>query len=286
MPIPKLPFQPNWPSFRDWLVRTPVWRSMFRSGLWKNTPRDRYLHVLGNVWLHLHPAKVRPHAIRFTYTFGLGGATFLLFLILTVTGALLMFYYRPTVEYAYQDIKDLSYAVTLGQFMRNLHRWAAHAMVFAVVLHMISVFLRGAYKEPRQFNWVVGVVLLFLTFMLSFSGYLLPWDQIAIWAVTVGSNMASATPVLGAEGPFSITNMKNDARFMLLGGTMVSENALLRFYVWHCIGFPLITGIFLIVHFWRIRKDGFSGPGLPVVNPAIPAIPRAPAAPGTTTWPT
>lgn len=185
----------------------------------------------------------------------------MLFLVLTVSGIVLMFYYRPTVEMAYQDIKDLEFVVSMGMFMRNIHRWAAHAMVLVVILHMVRVFLTGAYKTPREFNWGVGVILMLLTFFLSFTGYLLPWDQLAIWAVTVGTNMASATPFMGAEGPFSSllgVGLKNDARFGLLGGTTVGSATLVRFYVLHCIAVPFLTGILMIVHFWRVRKDGFS----------------------------
>jgi len=240
------------------IIDSPIWRSMFRGGKWHDTPRDRAQHIIGNVWLHLHPAKLRKRAVKWTYTWGLGGLSFGLFFLLTVSGILLMFYYRPTVDLAYQDIKDLQFVVTTGQFWRNFHRWAAQLMVLIVIFHMIRVFLTGSYKSPREFNWVVGIILLLLTLLLSFSGYLLPWDQIAIWAITVGSNMASNTPILGAEGPFSIMNLKNDARFMLLGGTYVGEAALLRFYVLHCIAFPFLAGVFMIVHFWRIRKDGFS----------------------------
>ena len=235
---------------------------MFPGGMWKDTPRDRIQHIVGNVWFHIHPPKVRPHALKWTYTWALGGTSFLLFLILTLTGLLLMFYYRPTVGLAYHDMKDLEFAISFGIFLRNMHRWAAHAMVITVILHMTRVFLTASYKLPREFNWGVGVVLLVLTLLLSFTGYLLPWDQLAIWAITVGTNMASAVPFLGAEGPFSIVTLYNDVRFFLLGGTMVGENALLRFYVLHCIGLPLVAGIFMIVHFWRIRKDGFSGPSI------------------------
>ncbi len=252
------------------LINSQVWRSMFRGGTWKNNSRDRAQHILGNVWLHLHPARVRPRATKFTYTWGLGGMSFLLFLVLTVTGIVLMFYYRPTVDLAYQDMKDLQFVVSMGTFMRNLHRWAAHAMVLIVILHMVRVFLTGAYKTPREFNWGVGVVLMTLTFFLSFTGYLLPWDQLAIWAVTVGTNMASATPLMGAEGPFSSllgVGVKNDARFGLLGGTAVGSATLVRFYVLHCIAVPFITGILMIVHFWRVRKDGFSAAPLPGDQP-------------------
>jgi quinol-cytochrome oxidoreductase complex cytochrome b subunit len=130
--------------------------------------------------------------------------------------------------------------------------------------------LTGAYKTPREFNWGVGVILLTLTLFLSFTGYLLPWDQLAIWAVTVGTNMASATPFVGAEGPFSSVlgvGLKNDARFAMLGGTTVGANTLVRFYVLHCIAVPFITGVFLIIHFWRVRKDGFSAAPLPGKQP-------------------
>lgn len=260
--MPNLDFK----KIKEDVINSQIWRSMFRGGTWKDTSRDRAQHILGNVWLHLHPARIRQRAVRFTYTWGLGGISFGLFMVLVVTGVLLMFYYRPTVELAYRDMKDLEFAVSLGMFMRNMHRWSAHTMVMVVILHMVRVFLTGAYKPPREFNWGVGVILLTLTLFLSFTGYLLPWDQLAIWAVTVGTNMASATPFLGAEGPFSSLlgiGLKNDARFALLGGTAVGANTLLRFYVMHCIFVPFIAGVFMIVHFWRIRKDGFSAAPLP-----------------------
>ncbi|MBI4386488.1 MAG: cytochrome b N-terminal domain-containing protein [Elusimicrobia bacterium] len=252
---------PDFPAVKKSVIDSQIWRSIFRGGIWKDTPRDRAAHVIGNVWLHLHPVRVRPRALEWTYTWGLGGISFLLYLILTVTGVLLMFYYRPTVELAYRDMKDLEFAVTLGTFMRNAHRWAAQAMVVFVILHMVRVFLTGSYKKPREFNWGVGVLLLTLTLFLSFTGYLLPWDQLAIWAVTVGTNMAGATPLLGNEGPFgSLLGMRinNDVRFTLLGGTIVGENTLVRFYVLHCVAVPLLVGALLILHFWRIRKDSFS----------------------------
>jgi len=132
------------------------------------------------------------------------------------------------------------------------------------------VFMTGSYKPPREFNWSVGVIMLVLTLLLSFTGYLLPWDQLAIWAITVGSNMARATPFLGHEGPGAallrlgdvpLIHAADDARFALLGGTFVGEGALLRFYVLHCVGLPLGIAVLMAVHFWRVRKDGgISGP--------------------------
>ena len=125
--------------------------------------------VLGNVFLHLHPARLPKHAVKIGYTWCMGGLTFFLFVVLTITGILLMFYYRPTVEYAYTDMIDLTEQVPLG-IMRELHRWGAHAMVLTVWLHMLRVFMTGAYKPPREFNWGVGVLLMFLTLFLSFTG--------------------------------------------------------------------------------------------------------------------
>lgn len=244
------------------IVNTPVWRSVFRHG-YPDTDINRALAVFTNVILHLHPVKVKRGALKIRYTWCLGGMTFFMFILLTITGVFLMFYYVPDTRRAYNDIKDLQYVVYLGNLMRDMHRWAAHAMVFLVWLHMTRVFLTGSYKPPREFNWVVGVVLLVLTLILSWTGYLLPWDQLAMWAITVGAKMAEATPVIGVAGPFGLqAGMRpdNDIRFMLLGGTVVGQSALLRFYVLHCVGLPLIAAVFMAVHFWRIRKDGFSGP--------------------------
>jgi quinol-cytochrome oxidoreductase complex cytochrome b subunit len=232
-----------------WMKESQVWRSLFRQP-YPSTSRTRALAVMNNVFLHLHPVRVKKHAIRYTYTFCLGGITFFLFLALTVTGVYLMFFYVPSISRAYQDIQSIEASVTFGTLVRNMHRWGAHLMVLTVFLHMIRVFYHGAYKPPREFNWVIGVVLLFLVLMLSFTGYLLPWDQIAFWAITVGTQMALYAPLLGAE-----------SSFFLLGGIQVGQETLLRFYVLHVIALPLLAAIFMIVHFWRIRKDGgISGP--------------------------
>lgn len=250
-------------SLPEYVTNSQIWKSMFRHG-YKDIPKNRMLQIASNVWLHLHPAKIGRHALRVRFTWCMGGITFLLFLVLTVTGVILMFYYRPVAEYAYSDMKYLEFDVPFGMIMRNMHRWAAHAMVLTVWMHMLRVFLTGSYKKPREFNWVIGVLLLKFTLLLSFTGYLLPWDQLAIWAVTVGTNMARATPLLGHEGPFAefvgVTS-RYDMRSVLLGGTVVGPPALLRFYILHCIFIPLVAGILMIVHFWRIRKDGgISGP--------------------------
>ena len=202
------------------ITESQLWTSSFRHG-YADTPRNRVLQIASNVWLHLHPVKMHRHALRIKFTWCMGGITFLLFLSTVVTGVILMFYYRPVGEYAYYDMKYLQYDVPFGMLMRNMHRWAAHAMVITVWLHMFRVFLTGSYKPPREFNWVIGVFLVTFTLLLSFTGYLLPWDQLAMWAVTVGTNMARATPFLGNEGPFAEfigVTPRYDARALLIGG--------------------------------------------------------------------
>ncbi len=223
--------------------------SPFKQG-YSDSPRNRSYVVMNNVLYHLHPVKVKRHGVRLSYTLCLGGLSFFLFILLTITGIFLMFYYTPTAEIAYADMEALSTNVAFGSLVRNMHRWGAHLMVLSVFLHMSRVFYHGAYKPPREFNWVVGVILLFLTLFLSFSGYLLPWDQLALWAVTVGSNMAGFSPVIGDQ-----------VKFALLAGVEVSGSTLLRFYVLHVLFFPFVLVVFLAVHFWRVRKDGgISGP--------------------------
>ena len=223
--------------------------SPFKKG-YSDSPRNRSYVVMNNVLYHLHPVKVKRHGVKLSYTLCLGGLSFFLFILLTITGIFLMFYYTPTAEMAYSDIEALSTSVAFGSLVRNMHRWGAHLMVLSVFLHMSRVFYHGAYKPPREFNWVVGVILLLLTLLLSFSGYLLPWDQLALWAVTVGTNMMGYTPVFG-----------NEVRFVLLGGQEISSETLLRWYVLHVLMLPFTIVIFMAIHFWRVRKDGgISGP--------------------------
>ncbi len=226
------------------LPQTRLWRSIFRHGV-PDSNRASAETVFSSLVLHLHPVKVPTRSLKFTKTFALGGLSLSLFLILGATGGLLMLYYRPAVPQAFNDMRDLQYVVSSGQFIRNMHRWSAHLMVVMVVLHMMRVFFAGAYRPPREFNWVIGVLLLAMTLLLSYTGYLLPWDQLAYWAVTVGTNMIRATPVAG-----------DYTRFLLLGGNIVGENALVRFYVLHCFVLPAASIALMAVHFWRVRKDG------------------------------
>ncbi len=221
-----------------------VWTSIFRNPL-PHTDHGRAATSFTNFFLHLHPVKVHKNTLRPMYTMGLGLISLFLFLILTVSGILLMFYYVPSTTQAYDRMLDLRGSVAFGTFLRNMHRWGAHAMVAAVALHMGRVFLTGAYKKPREFNWVVGMILFLLTLFSSFTGYLLPWDQLAFWAITVGTAIAGYAPVIG-----------KDMKFILLGDNTVGQEALLRFYVLHVAVLPAIVTLMVMIHFWRIRKDG------------------------------
>ncbi len=232
--------------------------------------------VFGNFFLHILPVRTHLHSIRATTTFGLGVATLVLFVLLTVTGILLMVYYKPSVDQAYDSMLDIMTVVPTGRLMRNVHRWAAHAMVACVFLHMARAFYTAAYKKPRQFNWIVGMGLFVLTLALSFTGYLLPWDQLAFWAVTIGSNIAQSprelTDALGLTSMFDIGGFQKE---LLLGAHYVGQEALIRFYVLHVMVLPIVTTVLIGVHFWRIRKDG--GLVRPAKADAEARDPKAPA---------
>lgn len=212
-----------------------------------DTPRGRAMTSFHNFFLHVYPVKVPRTVLSLRPTLRLGFIASVLFTILFISGMYLMFFYHPTVPQAYFDMHDLHASVAFGQFVRNIHRWSAHLMVLVVLLHLLRVFYSGAYKAPRQFNWLIGIGLMLLTLGLSFTGYLLPWDQLAFWAITVGTNIAGYVPMMG-----------DSARRILLGGPDVGGEALLRFYVLHIYVLPALVVLLLSVHIWRVRKDGFA----------------------------
>jgi len=186
---------------------------------------------------------------------GLGLMSLSAFFITLATGILLMFYYKPYPEVAYDSIKDIHFVVPTGQLIRNIHRWAAQVMVLAVLLHMVRVFYTAAYRAPRAFNWVAGMGLLVVTLGLSFTGYLLPWDQLAYWAITIGANIAqSPREITDALGITAYVDIGGLQRFILLGSDEIGEEALIRFYLLHVMILPLMLAVLLGVHFWRIRK--------------------------------
>jgi cytochrome b-561 len=207
--------------------------------------------IVSNFLLHWFPAKTYKPSMDWNYSFWLGTVSAALLLLLVLSGGPLLFLYVPSVERAYGSIKDIEFAVTFGSWIRSVHRMAAHLMVAVVFLHLVRVFLTGAYKngvgqgQQREWNWVIGVAMFLLTLLLSFTGYLLPWDQLAYWAVTVGTNIASSIPLVGPK-----------VRELLLGGRAIDQPTLIRFYVLHVLVLPGAVGILFLYHMWRVRKDG------------------------------
>ena len=207
--------------------------------------------VVSNFLLHWFPAKALKASLDWNYSMWLGTISAALLLLLVLSGMPLLFLYVPSVERAYQTVKDIEYVITFGSWIRSVHRLAAHLMVAAVALHLARVFLTGAYKngsgrgQKREWNWVLGVAMLLTTLFLSFTGYLLPWDQLAYWAVTVGTNIASSIPFVGPK-----------IRELLLGGRVIEQSTLIRFYVLHIVALPGLLGVLFVYHMWRIRKDG------------------------------
>jgi len=229
--------------------------------------------IVSNFILHWFPAKALKDSLAWRYSLWLGTVSAALLLLLVLSGLPLLFLHVPSVERAYGSVKDIEYVVTFGYWIRSVHRFAAHFMVAAVFLHLVRVFLTGAYKngaghnQHREWNWVMGVVMLLLTLFLSFTGYLLPWDQLAYWAVTVGTNIASAVPLVGPQ-----------IRELLLGGRNIDQPTLIRFYVLHVIVLPGGLGVLFAYHMWRIRKDG----GLASADHAAALPEKAETAPGRT----
>ena len=222
--------------------------------LWSLRPqsdREAGDAIVSNFILHWFPAKISKASMAWSYSFWLGTISAALFLLLILSGLPLLFLYVPSVERAYQSVKDIEFVITFGSWIRAVHRIAAHLMVIAVALHLMRIFLTGAYKngagrnQQREINWVIGVVMFLTTLFLSFTGYLLPWDQLAFWAVTVGTNIAASIPMVGAE-----------VRELLIGGRTIDQATLIRFYVLHVVILPGLLGVLFAYHMWRVRKDG------------------------------
>ncbi len=201
--------------------------------------------------LHIKPTYYHESVTRFTHTFRLGLLSTYLFLVETITGLILMIWYAPTPERAYTDMIRLLANVPIGQMMRDMHRLGAELMVVAVTLHMVRTYLTGSYKAPRQFTWFTGVILLVLTLFLSFSGYLLPWDQLAYWAVTIGTSMAEAVP------PPIVGETVN---LLARGAPDIGANGLMRFYLLHVLFLPLALFLFFFVHYYKVVHFGISLP--------------------------
>jgi quinol-cytochrome oxidoreductase complex cytochrome b subunit len=223
--------------------------------------RSRMRAVANNLILHLHPTKVPQPALRFTYTWGLGGISTILVLLLVLTGVLLMFRYDASVERAYTSIQYLETQVMFGSLIRAVHHWSANLLVITAFLHLLRVFFTGGFMQGRSTNWIVGIFLLLLVVAFNFTGYLLPWDQLAYWAITVGTSLLSYIPLLGT----AVANF-------LLGGPEVGQNALRNFYAIHVAVLPVIMVLLMSYHFWKVRKDGgISQPEAPLGENGRPA---------------
>lgn len=195
--------------------------------------------------VHLHPPKVAVNSIKFNRTFGLGGLAVLAFLIQAFTGVLLRFYYEPTPIEAYNSVQFIQQEILFGQLIRNIHHWSGIFFVLITFLHLIRVFLSQAIYKPRRINWLIGIVLFVLTIFSNFSGYLLPWDQLSFWAVTVATNMLEYVPGIG-----------HWLQSMVRGGTEVNGATLLIFYNFHTGILPFLIVVLMIYHFWKVRKAG------------------------------
>jgi len=188
-----------------------------------------------------------PKHVNFWFCFG--GFTFLLFVTNIITGILLLMYYRPTIDQAYDSVVHITNNVPFGWLARGFHHWAANIMVITVLIHMIRIYFHGAYKHPRDMNWVIGITLLLLVMAFGFTGYLLPWNQVSFWATTIGAEIPSTFPILGKY----IT-------YLLKGGDVVGQLALTRFFAFHVVILPWITVGLLALHFLMVRRLGISGP--------------------------
>jgi len=233
--------------------RSSVWTSIFRRGQLPQTETDFLAMNRKNFFVHILPATIDKRSMRLTYSwFWMGVITFWLFVILVVTGIFLMFYYIPSVERAFDSIRFIVNEVDMGRYFRNLHKWAGELMVLAVFMHMIVVFFKGAYQKPREFNWVIGVILLVLTILFAFSGYILPWDMLGYYAAKIACNIAESSPFIGdqvRQGLIGVQDCNN-----------LNQMTLIRWYVIHVFILPVFLVLLIAVHFWRIRKDEYTVP--------------------------
>lgn len=224
-------------------------QSVQRGPLFPQEDRDRLRAVAGNLILHIHPPKVTKRTLKFSYTFGLGGLLILLFTVLVVTGVMLLFVYTPSPEAAYESMVALQTEITFGNLIRNLHHWSGNLMVVVAALHLMRVFFTSGFSAPREFNWIIGIGLLLLIVVANFTGYLLPWDQLAYWAITVGTSLLGYVPIVG-----------DAISQLLLGGPEVSGATLTNFYGLHIAIIPLAIFGLVSFHIWRVRKDSLTIP--------------------------
>jgi quinol-cytochrome oxidoreductase complex cytochrome b subunit len=216
------------------------------SGLpWTGGEREQARYPRSQFWLHLRPARVPRESLRWTHTFGLGGSSLVLLVTLALTGALQLLVYQPASGGAWQSVRALEHTVAFGSLVRGVHYWSANLLIAIVVLHLLRVLLTSAFREIRAVNWLIGLGLLLLVLAISFTGYLLPFDQRAWWAVTISAHMLDLIPGLGTG-----------LRQLLIGASEIGDITLVRFATFHTTIFPLLIAGFAGWHFWRVRRAG------------------------------
>ena len=208
------------------------------------TPR-RNRFFANSLLLHLRPARVPLRAIRFTHTFGLGGMAMVLILMLMASGLLMGFVYDPAPERAYRSILVLQEDLLFGRLLRGIHYWSANLLVIVAGLHLLRVFLTGAFHGRRRSNWLIGLGLLSAVLLSAFTGYLLPWDQLSFWAITVSTEMLTYVPVFGES-----------LKYMILGGDRIGASTAVIFYATHSTVVPIALILLMTWHIWRVRLAG------------------------------
>jgi quinol-cytochrome oxidoreductase complex cytochrome b subunit len=234
-----------------------VWRSIFRKPIVPRDDSDRKWVMVNALVFHFRPMRLAKTTAKYTHTWGLGGMSAVLFFLLASTGVLLMFVYEPSPGLAYDSIVSLENDVFFGQLIRNIHHWSANFLIVVVLLHLLRVYLTGAYYAPRQFNWVLGLLLLLCVLTSNFTGYLLPWDQLSYWATTIVTGMLEYVPFAGSW-----------LQGVIRGGPDVSSATLIYFYAAHTTVVPVLIIVLMAFHFWRVRKArGVVVPRSPDVEP-------------------
>ena len=224
-------------------VLSSVWHSIFRGPLFPHSDRDRKWIVVQNFLLHFRPVRLPERSLRYTHTWGLGGMSLVLVLLLVATGVLMMFVYQPSPEDAYGSILAMRDEVLFGKLVRNVHHWSANFLVIVALLHLLRVYFTGAFHAPRQFNWIIGLSLLLCVLASNFTGYLLPWDQLSYWAITISTGMIGYVPLAGEW-------LQGVAR----GGSDIGSATLITFYTLHTTVVPVLIVVLMAFHFWRVRK--------------------------------
>jgi quinol-cytochrome oxidoreductase complex cytochrome b subunit len=246
-----------------------IWYSIFPHTYKEKDERRPYLGWLNTLILHFRPKVVQERTLKFSLTWGLGGMAVVLVLLQFATGMMLQFGYQPVPDRAYESILHLQNNVVFGQFIRNIHHWSANILLLIVFLHFLRVFFTGAFHPPRQFNWIIGLTMFVLIGGSNFTGYLLPWDQLAFWAVTICTGMLEYIPVIGGG-----------LKQIILGGTDLGPATLSNFFAIHTAIIPACLLLLMPFHFWRVRKaGGLVVPRTPEENPGtkgemVPAIPN------------